>query len=552
MSTRRTILSGVIAMTSAGVTSGAATAASTSSGDASNHSGIYPFGDVRRYGLVANNEAAAADNTSALTSLVAPGATFRGSLIFPNTSGSDVYYLNDIVPFRDGIQVDLQGCTLHFKKSGMRTDTNSGFIFAVRDFSIANGSIVVDYQSGGGATSAGNALTFGNRGEDSRFFSPTYDSHLSSPMGNIVVRNLRISSNSEAGGSGILMTGGLHGVIFENIWIDGAHGALDNGIYYEFGWATNEPKRELRQTSHAHNLRFSNINISNLNPRRGAALTLGGAYNCWVDGLYVKSANSVLSCYPGDSSFYRPWSTVDQVGAKRNIAVRNVVGVAITGTAINVGGAWSKSGGYLAGTNNGPGDQVDLIDFSMDGFAIDSATMDGGYGIVSSAEKLDLRNGRITNFSRGIVATHECTRMSVDGVDISGCKQCAMQIGQAPSIYNPPRQKMGVIRNCFIAGNSVGSPGASAAIELDLCAAFIIESNRFGYEPAHDGIAEATQGAAVRVGPQAHNVICRCNHAAGVYGSGIAYVGTAARQGNAIEHASGNLTASGSWEGIRS
>ena len=201
------------------------------------------------------------------------------------------------------------------------------------------------------------------------------------------------------------------------------------------------------------------------------------------------------------------WSGIDQTGVKRNIAVRNVVGTAITGTAVSVGGAWSKSGGYLAGTDNGPRDQVDLLDFSMDGFAIDGATLDGGYGIVSTAEKLDLRNGRITNFSRGIVATHECTRMTIESVDISGCKQCAMQIGQTPSIYNPPRQKMGIIRNCFIAGNSVGSPGASAAIELDLCATFIIEANRFGYESAHDGITEATQGAAVRIGPQAHNVI---------------------------------------------
>ena len=241
------------------------TAVLTSAGDTSNRSSnLYPPGDVRRYGVVPNNEAAAGNNTSALTSLVAPSGTFRGSLVFPNTTGSDVYHLNDIIPFHDGIQVDLQGCTLRFKKSGVRTDTNSGFIFAVRTFSIANGSIVVDYLSGGGATSAGNVFTFGNRGEDSHYFSPTYDSLLPSPMGNIVVRNLRISSNSQAGGSGILMTGGLHGVILENIWIDGDQGALDNGIYYEFGWATNEPRRELRQTSHAHNLRFSNINVTNL------------------------------------------------------------------------------------------------------------------------------------------------------------------------------------------------------------------------------------------------------------------------------------------------
>jgi hypothetical protein len=377
----------------------------------------YPRGDVRRYGVIPNNVAAADANTKALKTLVSPAGFFVGSVRFPNTTGKDVYYLNDIIPFHDGIQVDLEGCTLHFSKIGVRGDTNSGFIFAVRDFSIANGSIVVDYQMGGGGTSAGSALAFGNRGGDSQYFSPTYDSLLSSPMGNIVVRNLRISSNTK-GGSGIFMIGGLNGVVMENVWIDGSAGALDNGIYYEFGWATNEPKRELRQTSHAYNMRFSNINISNLSTRDGQALTLAGAYSCWVDGLYVKSAKILFACTPGESAFYRPWKGIDQIGAKRNIALRNIVGVGITGTAIGIAGASPKSGGYLSVTGLAAIDQTDLTDCSIDGFAIDGADIDGGYGIHSSSEKLDLRNGRITNFSRGLVTTHECTRMTIESVDI--------------------------------------------------------------------------------------------------------------------------------------
>jgi hypothetical protein len=550
MEKRRNILSAALALLGAGAISRAAAsapAAATSPGPSVDRNAIR--GDLTRIGLVANDPASAAANTAALKSLVAPGRDCAGRLWFANPTGKDTYFFDDIIPFHDGIDLDLQGCTLHFKKTGVRSDTNSGFIFAIRDFSIANGSIVVDYLPGGGATSAGNALTFGNRESESQYFSPIFDSLLPSPMGNIVVRNLRISSNAKGGGSGILMTGGLSGVIMENIWIDGG-GALDFGIYYEFGWATNEPKRELRQTSHAHNMRFSNINISNLSADHSIALTLTGAYNCSVDGLYVRSSKTLFACSPGESGFYRPWKGVDQIGAKRNIAIRNIVGAAISGTAIAIAGASSKSGGYLKVTDNTAVDETDLQDISIDGFSIDSSDPDGGFGIHSTSEKMDIRNGRITNFFRGLVTTHECTRMVIESVDILGCKQSGMQIGQQSSIWNPPRQKMGFVRNCFIAGNSSGFPGAFAGIELDLCAAFVIEGNRFGYEAGHDGRSETTQGFAVRVGEQANNVVCRCNHTGGTHAAGAAYINLSksGAQGNTIQNSSGVSSTKGPWE----
>jgi hypothetical protein len=551
MESRRKLLTSAVALVGVTTLSAAATAAlAVEAVPDHGHDGRGRLsGDSHAIALTPNDPGSASANTAALKSLVDPRGNFGGRFSFQNTTGTDIYYFNDVIPFHDGINVDLQGCTLHFSKLAERADTNAGFIFAIRDFSIANGSIVVDYQPGGGASSAGNALAFGNRGEDSRYFSPIYDSLLRSPMGNIVVRNLRISSNAR-GGTGILLTGGLNGVVVENVWIDGNGGALTNGIYYEFGWATNEARRELRQTSHARNMRFSNINISNVDTTNGEAVGLAGAYNCWIDGLYVRSAKILLACTPGESAFYRPWVGVDQIGAKRNISVRNVVGSGITGTALVIAGASAKSGGYLSGTQNNLSQQVDLTDFSMDGFAIDGANLDGGYGIQSSAEKMDLRNGRITNFSRGIVTTHECTRMTIESVDIVGCRQMGMQIGQQSSIWNPPRQKMGFIRNCFIAGNSVASPGAFAAVELDVCAAFIIEGNRFGYEPAHDGVPETTQGYSVRIGAQANNVVCRCNHTGGVRGGGAAYAGRPnPGTGNAIENASGLKSVTGLWEG---
>jgi hypothetical protein len=560
VSTRRTILSSVAALLGAGKLGKAsatavatsdhgipATAAETTSG-VTLHFPEYPPGDVRRYGIIANEATAADANTEALTRLVSPAGAFRGTVLFPNSTGKDIYYLNDIIPFHDGIQVELQGCTLHFSKVGIHHDTNSGFIFAVRDFSIANGSIIVDYQMGGGGTNAGNALTFGNRGNDSQYFSPTYDSQLPTPMGNIVVRSLRIISNTK-GGNGIYMIGGLEGILMENIWIDGTNGALDNGIYYEFGWATDETRRELRQTSHAHNMRFSNIHVSNVNTEHGWGFGLMGAYNCWIDGLYVRSAKVLFAASAGESAFFRPWRGVDQIGAKRNITVHNVVGNNITGTCFAIAGAQDKNGSYLKVTSNGASAESDLLDFTIDGFAVDGANLNGGFGLHSSAEKISLRNGRITNFTRGIVTTHDCTRLTIDSVDIFGCRGCGMEIGQQSSLWSPPRQKMGSIRNCFIAGNGTDGPGKFAGVELDLCAAFVIEGNRFGYEPGHDGTAEGTQGPAVRIGSQSNNVVCRGNHTGGIGGGGnAAFVShTNSAQGNVIQHASGIAASSGPW-----
>jgi hypothetical protein len=230
MESRRRILSAAMSLIGgASVARAAAPPTAAVSGRLPDNLSASP-GNLQGIGLVANDPSAASANTAALKALVDPGGRFRGNLWFPNTTGNDTYYFNDIIPFHDGVSLDLQGCVLHFSKVGVHADTCSGFIFAVRDFSIANGSIVVDYQWGGGGVNAGNPLTFGNRADHSRYFSPLYDSMLPTPMGNITVRNLRISSNTK-GGVGIYMIGGLNGVIMENIWIDGA-GVLDYGIYY--------------------------------------------------------------------------------------------------------------------------------------------------------------------------------------------------------------------------------------------------------------------------------------------------------------------------------
>jgi hypothetical protein len=506
----------------------------------------YAPGDVRRYGVIANHPHAATTNARALRALVAPNGSFTGKIYFPNPGGADIYYFNDIIPFHDDIHVDLQASTLEFAKDAVAADANSGFIFALRNFSIENGSIVIKYHMGGIATSAGSAIHIGNRGTDSIYFNPLYDSLLKLPMGNITIRNLRITSSVE-NGNAIEMTGGLAGVIIENVWIDG-RSSLSGGIYYEFGWAT-PGTTHFRQTSHAHNMRFSNINVANLQTQVGAAVTLAGAYNCRIDGLYVSVAPAAFNGTPGESLFYRPWIGVDEVGAKRTIALRNVVAQNISGTALTLCGAQRATGGYLAAGKLTVAAQTDLGDYSLDGFALQGGA--SGWGIYTSAGKADIRNGRISGFQRGIVAGDDCTRLFINAVDVLECTQGGLQLDIGAAIWNPPRQKTGEIRNCFIAGNSRQRAGIFPAMALNNCAGFLIENNRIGYEPDHDGMAEMTQGNAVQIGAHCTNVICQNNYVAGIHGDSVAYYNVTRNdaRGNRIQSPGGIVTSHGSWEG---
>jgi hypothetical protein len=297
-------------------------------------------------------------------------------------------------------------------------------------------------------------------------------------------------------------------------------------------------------------MRFSNINVTNLNPRVSAAVTLAGAYNCLIDGLYVSSAVAAFNGTSGESLFYRPWAGVDAAGAKHTIALRNIVAHGLVGTGLTLGGAQLAANGYLAARKLSAAEQTDLGDYSLDGFSLEGSG--GGWGIYTSAAKADIRNGRISGFQRGIVGGDDCTRLLVNAVDVIGCAQSGLQLDIGAAIWDPPRQKMGEIRNCFIAGNGRERAGIFAAIQLDNCAGFLIENNRIGYELGHDGVIERTQGNAVQLGAHCANVICRDNFVGGVYGAAVAYVHASAdgARGNLIQSPGGIATSHGSWGGI--
>src|SRR6185437_14384559 len=195
------------------------------------------------------------------------------------------------------------------------------------------------------------------------------------PMGNIVLRNLTISSNAGGGQArAIFALGGLTNVLMENITVDGQSVVL-NGLYAEFGWGTSEASTYLRQTSHPNNWPIKNFNCKNV---VNEGYTMNGAYGITVDGIRVYNASGVVAFGTGEALFYRPWSNEDGAGAKRNIHVKNAVGGNISNIGFAFSGATTLAGmnaSYLGGpSHNNPNgltnaNLVDLLEFTLENFS---------------------------------------------------------------------------------------------------------------------------------------------------------------------------------------
>ena len=563
----------------------------------------YQPGNLLRYGIVPNSIAAAASNTIILTKLLNPSvAGPTGEIFSPNTTGTDIYNFSDFIQIRDGVDLNLGGTTWSVTKTGVAGDVNNGFLFALRRVRIRDGKISVNYNNVLGLGACGQAIVFGGRDVPVAGSPlPTiFDSLLSEPMNDLEVRNIKIAMSlpgtTNPSTSCILMYGGLRNVIFENVEMDGGS-ACYAGIEYEFGWATNTSPNSTRQTSHMHNAKFKNVSITNIGSPSGAVggISLGGAYNVEIDNLYVNNSPVMVNSYVGEASFYRPWTSVDDIGAKHNLLIKNAVGGSITGSSgINCVGAQkpSANGGYLwkqwlantayvvnqtaynggnvyvctvAGTSAGSGGPggtgtgitdggvtwnyipltawTDLMDLTLENIRMDGTST--GFGVSTSASRLLFRGGYLTNFQRGVVTTDECTFYAVDGVTILNCSSFGMQIGQAVDVYGTARQSIGSIRNGFIAGSN-----NSAAIVAANTLAMTIEGMRFGYEAIHDGIAETVQTNAVNLSASCLQVKIRNCYVATPSGGAVAFaqVGASSSNGNSFDSIYGTTTFSGFWD----
>jgi hypothetical protein len=376
-------------------------------------------------------------------------------------------------------------------------------------------------------------------------------------MGNIKLRNLKIVSNNTganlASCGAIAITGGVHGIEMENIFIDGS-GTLTQGVTYEFGFATSGTQ-SARQTSHARNWNIRNLEVQNLDPVNGIALVAAGPYNLSVDGMLATSVGSVVSVTPGESLNYRPWAGVDAVGAKRNITLRNIVGQNLGNTGITFAGAQLASGGYLDTVVTAlghPADyqaQTDLYDCLLENFALSGNS--NGWGVLTSAGKVRIANGYISGgFERGIVGTDECTHLDIDLVNVHECTQTGIDLAIGSAIWGTARKKVGNIRNCFIAGNGTSAANTYPGILIGNSASVLIEGNRLNYETAHDVADETTQGNAVQLAAGAQGVVCRGNRVGKIIAGSFAYYSTLAGgvlNGNNIVGPMGDSSNSGPW-----
>ncbi len=492
-----------------------------------------PWYDVRRVGILPNDTGARTANSTALKTLLDPTTTGPvGRFVFPNTTGTDIYYFDDVIPIRDGCHLDFMGCTIDFAKSYVAADNDSGFLYFQRDVSIQNGTINVNYDGSAGSN-AGAAIRIGNRSDTGAHF-PGDDEDFAFPQGNIVVRDLRILSNHPTG-NGILLLGGLDNVVVENVYVD-MGGTGNSCITYEFGFAHIEEGGETkadRVSSHAQNMHFKNIHVVNCT---GVGLELTGAYNCTVENLIADATTSAFVFRPGEALFYNVWAK-NIAGQKRNISLTNIVGQNLTGNFISLGGAEDESSGYLNGQPLTDSDRVDQMRFQLDGFSCEGAA---GVGLSLSAPCV-VRNGSLINTANEGIRIHdECVDFSICRVEIRDGATSGIRANFGGATFSPERQKVGSITNCFIAGN------ADNAINIDHTESVHIAYNRIGYSTAHDATAELTQDIAVLVGLDGGGVVCEGNlvHTSG---SANAYQIIGSSRNNEIRNPKGDTSRSGPW-----
>jgi hypothetical protein len=452
--------------------------------------------DAAAIGLVAGDPSAAANNTRLFKQLVSPAAyggkgSFEGTVRFDR---SKVYYFNDVVAFKDNIQVDLQGSTLHFGKLAEDRDRSSGFIFAMRNFSMQNGKIEVDYD-GLKIIHAGAAIQLGQRFSNGGIYFPKpFDSLMPVPMGNIHLSNLSITSNNPAGACGVAMFGGLVDVTFDSVQIDGQDRVLC-GIYYEFGQAAKPTSTEPFPTSHAHKIRLSDVTVGHLAATGDSiGIGFGGAYDVLMDGITISGAHTGIYSTAGESAYFRPWGDVP---ATRTLTMKRVTMTGISGTAFNLSGSGRFTGGYLGRFIKNPtaAQQTDLLSYVIEDFSAEGSGK--GWGIFTSGASNQITKGNLRGFVRGIVATDDVRNIDIDSVIIQDVRQQGIQLNFGAGIWNPPRPKSGSIRNCTI---TVNDPRVQA-ITVNNTSQLDISNNTLNFVGS-----TKNQAQAIYLGPAARGV----------------------------------------------
>lgn len=476
---------------------------------------------VTDHGIVANTSSAATANQAALRDLISPSAsggvdTFAGKVIFPNVSGHDIYHFKPLyVEVRDDIAIDCQGATLDFTGSYNADNDTKGFLTFIRDVSVENCNITVDYDGTAGVNN-GSALRLGARAARYGFGGnqTTFEEeNLTEPMGNILVRNVHITTHNPDAPA-ILALGGLQNTVIDTVTIDGSNLA-PAGIYYEFGQWHYEggSAGDANISTHATNFRVKNVHINDL-AATGEGMEVAGIMTLFVDGQWVDDAGSVFVARLGEAGYYNMKGTPTE-GVKAHIDLHNINGKNIASTGISMRGSESLLSGYLAkdikalGAEDEARAQTDKITFNLDGFYLADS------GIVVNAPYVRIANGTQKDGGiRGIWLQSETTHFEIDNVKVLDNDGTGIASDTGGLIYAVARFRNGSIRNCFIAGNGADG-GHDAGIALSQMDGVLIDSCRFGYELEHDGVAETTQGRGVTKQGTTRNLTIRNSYGGG-------------------------------------
>lgn len=505
---------------------------------------IYPYGNALRYGIVPNSSGAAANNTTMLVALVnasiANGPT--GLIYFPNTGGAaspDTYFFGSGAPaqIRDGITLDLNGCTLNFSGAFNAALNTFGFLTCIRDVTIQNGSIVVNYNGTGGVNN-GSAIRVGSRSGYGFATFPTgifdQDNLVAGGLplqGGVTLRNLRIKSNNPLAHI-ILATGGLRNVNVDNVWLDGQGVCTYNGFYYEYGWSSTNgaPGTQSSWTSsHMTASTFRRMVISNL-AVGGTSQGFGfnGAYGCTVEDINVITADQGVGFGSGEALFYRTWAldgTTQRILNLRDIRIGGCVIGAVLGGAGPVGagylsaviGALAIPARYQA--------QTDFLNYVLDGFSINAPA---GTAIIATGAQVSILNGACNG--GGINLGAEAIHTTIENVQVAGASGIGIRFDSPAAIWSPARPVFTAIKNCKITGST------GVGIALGNCQSALIENNQIGSNTLYDVAAETTQTNAVNIQATSFGVRCR-NNFSSVSGAAVAYqnVNNTVNAGNSIE-----------------
>lgn len=515
-----------------------------------------PFGNLQRFGIAANNAGAALANSTILAALfnstVAAGPT--GLFFFPNNgAGSpDTYYFSTIpIQIRDGINLDGNDCNVNFSGAFNPAMNTYGFFTCVRDVTIQNMTITINY-NGTGGTNNGNGIRVGSRSgypfgiySAGIFDQDDLVAHGLPLQGGVTLQNLRINSNnpSTTTSAMVLALGGLRNFTMKGIAFDGQNAVKGNAFYYEYGWASTNGSgaQNLWTSSHMTASSFTNITVSNMaTGGTSQGFGMNGAYGCTVSDINIITADQGLGFGAGESFFYRTWA-LDGV-TQRILNLRDIT-VKACPIGVIMGGAQPISG-YLSAiltalpTPAKYQAQTDFLNYTLDGFSLSTPA---GTAIIASGAQVTIRNGACNG--GGICLSGEAIHSTIENVQINGASGpngIRYDFPSPATIWTPARPVFTKVKNSKITGST------GVGIALGACQSAIIENNQIGANLLYDVAAEATQTNGVNIALTSFGVRCR-NNFISTAGGAVAYqnVNNNVNTNNSIESELNLQTAGG-------